>query len=192
MCSLNHYAFGAVAEWLHTTVGGLTPVEPGYRTMRIAPRPGGGLTRAALAHRTPHGEVRVAWRVAGGRMTVEATVPDGAAATVVLPHHPDGLVTEVAGGEHAWSYEPPAGSLPSAGHDLDTPLRALLADRAVRAALEAAFARHFPDVPFKQIARRLGDEPLRTVLDRIPDAAGDARADLAAAALGTRWEQRQC
>ncbi|WP_218040433.1 alpha-L-rhamnosidase [Actinomadura sp. WMMB 499] len=190
MCSLNHYAFGAVAEWLHTTVGGLSPVEPGYRTMRIAPRPGGGLTGASLAHRTPHGEVRVSWRLteAGrhGRMAVEVTVPDGTAATVVLPHHPDGLVAEVAGGDHAWSYEPPEGLLPGTAHDLDTPLRALLADRAVRAALEEAFARHFPDVPFKQVARRLGEEPMRTVLERIPDAAGDARADLAAAALGRR------
>ena len=42
MTSLNHYALGAVADWLHRVVGGLEPIEPGYRTMRIAPQPGGG------------------------------------------------------------------------------------------------------------------------------------------------------
>ena len=31
MTSFNHYAFGAVADWLHRTVGGLAPAAPGYR-----------------------------------------------------------------------------------------------------------------------------------------------------------------
>ena len=40
MTSFNHYAFGAVADWLHRTVAGLAPAAPGYRRLRIAPRPG--------------------------------------------------------------------------------------------------------------------------------------------------------
>ena len=44
MNSFNHYAFGAVADWLHRVVGGLAPAAPGWRELRIAPRPGGGLT----------------------------------------------------------------------------------------------------------------------------------------------------
>jgi alpha-L-rhamnosidase len=39
MTSFNHYALGAVADWLHRVVGGIEPAEPGYRTVRIAPRP---------------------------------------------------------------------------------------------------------------------------------------------------------
>ena len=34
MTSFNHYAFGCVAEWMHTVVGGLAPASPGYRTIR--------------------------------------------------------------------------------------------------------------------------------------------------------------
>ena len=42
MTSFNHYALGAVADWMHRTIGGLTPAQPGYRRIEIRPRPGGG------------------------------------------------------------------------------------------------------------------------------------------------------
>ena len=44
MTSFNHYAFGAVADWLHRAVAGLAPAAPGYRRVAVRPRPGGGLT----------------------------------------------------------------------------------------------------------------------------------------------------
>ena len=43
MTSFNHYALGAVADWLHRVVAGLAPATPGYRRMRIAPQPLTGL-----------------------------------------------------------------------------------------------------------------------------------------------------
>ncbi len=52
MTSFNHYALGAVADWLHRTVGGLAPAQPGYRQIAVRPRPGGGLTRCLCT--TPH------------------------------------------------------------------------------------------------------------------------------------------
>ncbi len=53
MTSFNHYALGAVADWIHRTVAGLAPAEPGYRRLLIRPRPGGGLTWARAEHDTP-------------------------------------------------------------------------------------------------------------------------------------------
>ncbi len=61
MTSLNHYALGAVADWLHRVVGGIEPLEPGYRRCRIAPQPGGGLSWARTAHDTVRGRIEVAW-----------------------------------------------------------------------------------------------------------------------------------
>jgi hypothetical protein len=61
MTSFNHYALGAVADWMHRIVAGLAPAEPGYRRLRIAPRPGGRLTSAAATHETPYGTAEVAW-----------------------------------------------------------------------------------------------------------------------------------
>ena len=50
MTSFNHYAFGAVADWLHRTVAGLAPAEPGYRRLEIRPLPGGSFTHARARH----------------------------------------------------------------------------------------------------------------------------------------------
>jgi alpha-L-rhamnosidase len=85
MTSFNHYALGAVADWMHRVIGGLAPAEPGYRRLRVEPRPGGGLTWARTAHQTPYGLAEVSWRRAGGRLTVDITVPAGTTADVVLP-----------------------------------------------------------------------------------------------------------
>src|SRR4029079_13833778 len=58
MTSFNHYAFGAVADWLHRVVAGLAPAGPGYARVLVAPRPGGGITWARGSLATPHGLVR--------------------------------------------------------------------------------------------------------------------------------------
>ncbi|HLM17997.1 MAG TPA: family 78 glycoside hydrolase catalytic domain, partial [Acidimicrobiia bacterium] len=75
MISFNHYAFGAVADWMHRVVGGLSPAAPGWRELRIAPQPGGGLTSAASHLDTPYGRASSSWELAGGTVTVRAVVP---------------------------------------------------------------------------------------------------------------------
>ncbi|MDT7581652.1 MAG: alpha-L-rhamnosidase [Pseudonocardiales bacterium] len=98
MTSFNHYALGAVADWMHRVVGGLAPAEPGYRTVRVAPRPGGGLTWATTSLDTPHGHVAVAWRLdADGVLAVDVTLPEGVSAEVDLPGAP---IRRVGGGRH--------------------------------------------------------------------------------------------
>lgn len=62
MTSFNHYALGAVSDWMHRTVVGISPAAPGYTRVRIDPRPGGTLTWARGSVRTPHGLVAVEWR----------------------------------------------------------------------------------------------------------------------------------
>ena len=78
MTSFNHYALGAVADWLHRTVAGLAPAAPGYRHLLVAPRPGGGLTHAAAAQRTPYGDASVRWQRPGERLVVDVTCPPAA------------------------------------------------------------------------------------------------------------------
>ncbi|MGP2481167.1 alpha-L-rhamnosidase-related protein, partial [Listeria monocytogenes] len=46
MTSFNHYALGAVADFLHRRIAGIAPLIPGYREISIAPLIGGGLTWA--------------------------------------------------------------------------------------------------------------------------------------------------
>lgn len=99
MTSFNHYALGAVADWMHKAIGGIRPLEPGYARLLIAPQPGEGIDWARTSLKTPHGEVRVEWRLDGGAFRLEAAVPDGVAADVVLP---DGVRRTVEGGTHSF------------------------------------------------------------------------------------------
>ena len=97
MTSFNHYALGAVADWMHRVVGGLAPLTPGYESVLIAPQPGGGLTWASTSLDTVHGHVAVRWELVDGELVVRATVPDGVTAVVRLP----GLGEQrLSGGSH--------------------------------------------------------------------------------------------
>ena len=89
MTSFNHYAFGAVADWMHRSVGGLAPLEPGYRRILVAPQPGGGLTWAQASLETPHGLAAVRWDLDGADLQVEITVPEGTEAVLRLPGRDD-------------------------------------------------------------------------------------------------------
>ncbi|MDQ4492068.1 glycoside hydrolase family 78 protein [Sinomonas sp. ASV486] len=100
MTSFNHYALGAVADWMHRVIGGLAPLEPGYRKIGIKPRPGGGITHATTRHLTPYGVAEVAWRIVDGTLHVYATVPAGTTATADLPGQPP---RELGPGTHALS-----------------------------------------------------------------------------------------
>lgn len=100
--SLNHYSKGAVIHFLHAYVGGLRAVEPGYRRFRVAPRPGGAITSAAVHHDSPHGRIEVAWRIAAGTGALDVVVPPGTTAEVELP---DGTRAKLDPGPHhlTWS-----------------------------------------------------------------------------------------
>ncbi|MFK4271753.1 family 78 glycoside hydrolase catalytic domain [Streptomyces milbemycinicus] len=85
MTSFNHYALGAVADWLHRVVGGIAPTAAGYRTIAYRPRPGGGITWANTRHETPYGTAALSWELTADGMTARVTVPDGCRGRVDLP-----------------------------------------------------------------------------------------------------------
>ncbi len=89
MTSFNHYALGAVADWMHRTVGGLSPLEPGYARVLVAPHPGGGLTWARTTLATPHGDLEVHWRQEDARLIVRTTLPPGVTGVLRLPGRED-------------------------------------------------------------------------------------------------------
>ena len=94
MTSFNHYALGAVADWIHRFIGGIAPLEPGYRQVLIAPRPGGGLTHAASSLRTPHGLVSLTWKVnAHNRTEIDIELPAAVTGVLSWPGQPDQLLT---------------------------------------------------------------------------------------------------
>jgi alpha-L-rhamnosidase len=101
MNSFNHYALGSVADWLHRSVGGLAPAEPGYRRLLVRPLIGPGITSAHVRHHTPYGPAEVAWTIADQKLELRVLVPPNTDATVHVPGAD--APTEVAAGSHTWS-----------------------------------------------------------------------------------------
>lgn len=97
MTSFNHYALGAVADWMHRVIAGIAPLEPGYRRVRFAPRPGGGLTKARARHESPYGSISCSWTLEDGEFVCEIEVPTGVSGVVELPGR---SAVEVGPGRH--------------------------------------------------------------------------------------------
>ena len=85
MVSFNHYAFGAVGDFLYRRIAGVEALDGGYKKFRVAPLLGGGLTYAKATVDTPYGEILSAWRIENGEFSLQVKVPVGTACEVVLP-----------------------------------------------------------------------------------------------------------
>lgn len=85
MISFNHYAFGAVGDFLYRRVAGIEPVEGGYKKFKIAPLVGGGLTSANASVNTPYGTASVSWKKDSDNFTIEVSVPVGTNCELVMP-----------------------------------------------------------------------------------------------------------
>lgn len=90
MNSFNHYAYGAVGEWLYRIAGGVDTSEdrPGYKHAILAPKPWEGINFAKTTHQSQYGEISLEWHRddAAGTMTVALTIPANTTATVELPY----------------------------------------------------------------------------------------------------------
>ncbi len=100
MVSFNHYANGAVGDWLYRRIAGIEPTGGGYRTFRIAPVPGGGLSFARGQIQTPFGLLSSEWEIEHGVFTVTVKVPVSSTCMLVMP---DGSKKELSSGCHTFS-----------------------------------------------------------------------------------------
>ena len=96
MNSFNHYALGAVGEWMWRNIAGLNPddAQPGWKHCVISPRPGGGVTWARSEYDSIRGPIRSNWRREAGKLRLEVTIPPNTTATVFVPTGKSGEVTE--------------------------------------------------------------------------------------------------
>ncbi|WP_052282357.1 glycoside hydrolase family 78 protein [Kluyvera genomosp. 1] len=87
MNSFNHYAYGAVGEWLYRTVAGIEADEtaPGFKHVVISPLPGGGLNWMDASYESIYGEIAVNWKAVDGRIVLTCRIPANTTATINLP-----------------------------------------------------------------------------------------------------------
>lgn len=87
MISFNHYASGAVGDFLYRRVAGIEPLECGYKKILIKPVLGGALSYAKAYTKTPYGFVKSSWRIENNEFILDVSIPYGSEATIVLPNN---------------------------------------------------------------------------------------------------------
>jgi len=83
--SFNHYAYGAVGDFLYRRVLGIEAVEAGYKSFRVKPLPGGGLTWARGGIKTPYGTIAFAWRIEDDAFRLHVEIPVSTTCMLTLP-----------------------------------------------------------------------------------------------------------
>lgn len=96
MNSFNHYAYGAVGDWMYGTMAGINTDEnaPGFRHIIFKPIPDERLDFVKASIMSRHGEVKAEWQRVDGKVKYTFTVPQGCTGTATV----DGEVTELSAG----------------------------------------------------------------------------------------------
>ena len=84
--SFNHYAYGAVGDFLYRRVAGIEPIEGGYKRFAVKPVLGGGLTYARAFIVTPFGKAESAWQIHDGIFKLTVCVPVSCECEITLPN----------------------------------------------------------------------------------------------------------
>jgi alpha-L-rhamnosidase len=89
MNSFNHYAYGAIGEWLYCYVAGLNldELKPGYKHILLEPHPGGGLTWARAEFESMYGKIGSYWKIENDIFEYTVTIPANCSATVYLQYN---------------------------------------------------------------------------------------------------------
>ena len=94
MNSFNHYAYGAIGDWMYRTVAGLREAAPGYKEIIVQPHIGGGLTEASADLNTYYGTATSHWKLNEGKLNLDVEVPANTKATIYIPAKSADGITE--------------------------------------------------------------------------------------------------
>jgi len=94
MNSFNHYAYGAIGDWMYRVVAGIEIGEPGYKHILIQPQPDKKLTYAKASFESSYGQIASGWEMKDGKMLLKVKIPANTRATIMLPFASADKVTE--------------------------------------------------------------------------------------------------
>ncbi|MCO5934684.1 hypothetical protein NAF17_03945 [Mucilaginibacter sp. RB4R14] len=96
MNSYNHYAYGAIGDWMYRVIEGIDTKtdEPGYKHITVKPTKGGVLTYANADYKTNYDVVKSHWKIADGKLFLDVKIPANATETIYVPTQNNGTVTE--------------------------------------------------------------------------------------------------
>ncbi|AIQ52111.1 alpha-L-rhamnosidase [Paenibacillus sp. FSL R7-0331] len=106
MNSLNHYAYGSVIEYLYRNLGGIDPLEPGFKKVRFAPQINRKFKSFQVVYDSVSGTYALEWKIKDdGTVQIRFEVPFACRAEVVLPQY-DGETFNLEPGVHELTYRP--------------------------------------------------------------------------------------
>ncbi|WP_458115941.1 family 78 glycoside hydrolase catalytic domain [Arthrobacter sp. D2-10] len=89
MNSFNHYAYGAIGEWMYKSMVGIAtdPTKPGFKNILLQPQidPTGKITQASGSHRSPYGKIEAGWKVTADTLSYRTVIPANSRATLRIP-----------------------------------------------------------------------------------------------------------
>jgi alpha-L-rhamnosidase len=96
MNSFNHYAYGAIGDWMYRVITGIDTYEDGvgYKHIRIKPTIGGSLKNAEASLQTYYGKLSSGWKKEGDKLTMDIEIPANTTATVYVPAANAEAITE--------------------------------------------------------------------------------------------------
>lgn len=107
MNSFNHYAYGAIGDWLYRVAAGIEIDEaaPGYKHAIVAPQTGGSLEWVSASYESLYGPVAVRWEKACRTVTLTVDVPVNTTASILLEEGaeaPKGCLTFIRNPQGRW------------------------------------------------------------------------------------------
>ena len=96
MNSFNHYAYGAVGDWMYRTVAGINVDEkaPGYKNVIIQPHITDSLSFASASLQTCYGKVSSEWKKENGTIALNVEIPPNTTAVIFVPATNSNAVSE--------------------------------------------------------------------------------------------------
>lgn len=86
MNSFNHYAYGAIGDWMYRVVAGINPDKPGYKHILIRPQPDTRLEYAKASYDSRYGRIKSGWTMKENELKIAVTIPPNTTADIILPH----------------------------------------------------------------------------------------------------------
>ncbi len=104
MNSFNHYAYGAIGDWMYTTISGIRhdAAKPGYKHIIIKPQPNNGLTYAKADFESLYGKISSSWKIENGEISISIAIPPNTTASLFLPRKTEKI--DLGSGTYSYKY----------------------------------------------------------------------------------------
>lgn len=161
MNSFNHYAYGAIGEWMYTRLAGINIASPGYKNILIKPRPIRGITWVNAHTDTPYGRVSVSWKFEHHMFTADISIPVNTCGVIHLPGWQEGK--EVGSGNYHFEYTTEL-ELEKPRFSMSTTLGELINHPIAR----AMFEEHMPGMADNPMIGFVLDKPIAAITGNMP------------------------